>query len=256
MQYDIRVHAAHAALVVALGIAVSFITSAVVASRADKARGEQAARAAPDLTVKGSARQRVESDRAVWQIYVRGDGRTLADGFAVLEAGAQRVREFLGESGFGDGEIGLAAIDTETHYVRDAEGNETPEIAGYTMRRTFTVSTPDVRRIEQAAGRVTALIEQGVHVTSGAPEYYVTQLPRMRVELMELASADARARAEKIATSTGCRLGPLRDAQMGVLQVVRPYSTEVASYGLYDTGTIEKDVQAVVSATFSIASTP
>jgi hypothetical protein len=69
---------------------------------------------------------------------------------------------------------------------------------------------------------------------------------------MAAASADARARAEKIAHSTGCKLGVLRDAQMGVLQVTRPDSTETSDYGMYDTSTIEKDVQAVVTATFRI----
>ena len=72
---------------------------------------------------------------------------------------------------------------------------------------------------------------------------------------MAAASADARLRADNIASATGAALGELRDARMGVLQITRPLSTEVSSWGIYDTDTIEKDVRAVVTATFGIAPT-
>jgi hypothetical protein len=39
---------------------------------------------------------------------------------------------------------------------------------------------------------------------------------------------------------------------MGVLQITRPHSTEVSSYGIYDTDTIDKDVRAEVSVTFGV----
>lgn len=44
----------------------------------------------------------------------------------------------------------------------------------------------------------------------------------------------------------------VRNARMGVLQIVRPELTEVSSGGIYDTSTIEKDVTAVVSLTFGL----
>ena len=39
---------------------------------------------------------------------------------------------------------------------------------------------------------------------------------------------------------------------MGVMQITRPNSTEVAGYGLYDTTTVEKDITAVVTVTFGV----
>ena len=44
---------------------------------------------------------------------------------------------------------------------------------------------------------------------------------------------------------------PWRD-RMGVLQITRPNSTDVSSYGIYDTSTIEKDVSVVVTTTFGL----
>ncbi len=253
MEYHVRLHLTTAAIVIALGCAVSLITSTVVAARAYRSRAAQIAQQGQTITVKGSTRQRIRSDRAAWSIQVRGDGKTLPEAFAVLDAGIKQVRRFLGENGFSEPEIGLAAIATEIKYAHDEKGAPTNEIEGYGLSRRFSISTPDVQRVEQSAGRVTELIQDGVLVMSGAPEYYFTGLAQLRIDLMAAASADARARADRIAQSTGCRLDALRDAQMGVLQVTRPDSTEIADVGRYDTSTIEKDVLAVVTATFGIA---
>jgi hypothetical protein len=39
---------------------------------------------------------------------------------------------------------------------------------------------------------------------------------------------------------------------MGVMQITAPESTEVSDYGVFDTGTIEKDVTAVVNVSFAV----
>ncbi|MGD8454064.1 MAG: SIMPL domain-containing protein [Phycisphaerae bacterium] len=253
MECHVRLHAITVAIVITLGVAVSLVTSTVVAARAYRANGREAVRRDQTIVVKGSTRQRIVSDRAVWQIEVGGRGAELREAFGNLATATERVRRFLGDMGFRDAEIGLAAIRTTEHYARDAKGNRTREVAEYSLGRQFTVTTADVQAVNQSAGRVTELLQEGLHVISYAPRYYYTQLAQLKIDLMAAASADARARAEQIATSAGCRLGELRDARMGVLQVTEPLSTDVSDYGLYDTDTIDKDVQAVVTATFGIA---
>jgi hypothetical protein len=39
---------------------------------------------------------------------------------------------------------------------------------------------------------------------------------------------------------------------MGVFQITAPYSTEVSDYGMYDTSTIDKQITAIVKASFEI----
>ena len=41
---------------------------------------------------------------------------------------------------------------------------------------------------------------------------------------------------------------------MGVLQITQPLSRKVSGEGVYEKSTIEKDVQAVVTATFQVES--
>lgn len=253
MTYEVRVRALNVAIVAAVGFAVSLITSTTVAARAYTQHGRAALASDESITVKGSVRRRITSDQAVWQISVQGRAATLADAFGRVDGAVARVQKFLTDAGFQGGEIGLGAIDTSTYYANDEHGNQTRQIAEYLLTRRFCIATSDVLRVLRSAGRVTELINEGIEVISFAPAYYYTKLADLKVDLMAEASADARARAEKIAAHTGARLGTLRDARMGVLQITAPFSTETADYGIYDTGTIEKDVTAVVTATFRLS---
>jgi hypothetical protein len=252
MEHHVRVNWLGAAVVLALGLGVSVVTSTIVAGRAYQQRAVDAGRAGQSVSVKGSARVRVKSDLAVWHIRVRGEGPKIEEAFAKLEEGAQRVQAFLTKAGFAPEGVKLSAIETNTFYKRDEKGNSTREVSGYALTRSFGVSTPEVERVLNAAGGVTQLIREGVLVESSAPEYYYSKLPDMRVSILGEASKDARARADEIAKNTGARVGEVRSAQMGPLQVVQPNSTDVSSGGMYDTATIDKDITAVVTINFGL----
>lgn len=252
MDYNVRFNLAKTAALVVGAAIVSVATSAVVASRAYVTRGEQAVRADQTITVKGSTRKRITSNQAVWHIGVRGEHKDLKEAYAILDAGVVRVRKFLADKGFKDAEISLEAINTTEFHARDAKGNETREITAYHLSRGFDVVSRDVQRVARAAGDVTKFIQDGVLVISCQPAYYDTDLPGLKVDLMTDAAKDARSRADRIADAAGCRVAEVRSAHMGVLQVTRPFSTDVSDEGMYDTETIEKDVQAVVTVNFRI----
>jgi hypothetical protein len=252
MEHRIRLNLAVTALVAVISVGASLVTSTVVAARAYEHRVASIERKERTITVKGSTRQRIRSDRAVWSIEVLGQNEDLQQAYATLERGVEHVRDFLQQRGFTPTEFDLNAISTETLYARDDKGNRTHEAVGYALQRSFVITTSDVDRVRRSAGEVTELIKDGVMVFSRRPEFYYTKLPSLKVDLMGAASSDARARADAIAVKAGCRITDVQSAHMGVLQITRPLSTEVASYGIYDTSTIEKDVRAVVTATFRI----
>lgn len=252
MDRTVRISAMGTALVLAAGVVVSIVTSTLVVSRSMEQRTRAMARARQDITVKGSSRQRVLSDTAVWDIAVSGEAPTLEGAYGIIEESASRIRGFLTQKGFAPGDVALSAIDTDTHYRRDGKGEPTREVSGYTLRRTFTVTSADCRKVDAAAAEVTALIKDGVKVASAQPRFYFSKLPDLKVQILGDAAKDARGRADEIVKNAGGTVGPVRDAQMGVMQITRPNSTETSGYGMYDTSTIEKDVTAVVTVTFGV----
>ena len=110
----------------------------------------------------------------------------------------------------------------------------------------------DIDKIGQIAREATELINQGILIESMAPEYLVTKLGEIKIEMLAEASKDAKVRAEQIAKSTGSSIGSVRTARMGVLQITPADSTEVSDSGMNDTSSLEKDITAVVNIGFAV----
>ncbi|WP_420795975.1 SIMPL domain-containing protein [Desulforamulus profundi] len=96
------------------------------------------------------------------------------------------------------------------------------------------------------------LIEQGVVFESQPPQYFYTKLNDLKVNMLAEATKDAKLRAEKMASSTGSRIGSQRSAKMGVFQITAVNSNEISDYGINDTSSIEKEITAVVNVEFSV----
>jgi hypothetical protein len=252
MEYRVRVNLLSTAIVIALGVIVSTITSTVVAARAYQSRVRQQASSQREITVKGSARERVTSDLGMWTVTVSGEGKTLPEAFGVLDTGTTKVAAFLKDQGFADAEVVMDAIETKNHYAPDANGKPTWNVEGYELSRQVTVTSHTLGKMAGAAADVTKLIKDGVVVSSSRPRFYYTKIADMKVKILGEAAKDAMTRAVEIAKNSGGSVGGVRNVQMGVLQITEPNSTEVRSEGIYDTDTIDKDVSAVVTVTYGI----
>ena len=243
-----------ASAVLAIGAAGGLIGSSALAARAYQDRAVQDQKRRQELSVTGSARQRIKSDLGVWRVRAYGRGRDLKTAYQNLKETCDRVQKFLDTRQFKQAEIALSAVDTTTHYMKDKDGRETREVAEYSLDREFTVTSAQLPTVTSAAAEVTELLQEGLHVVSMAPAYYYTRMAELKMEALGEASKNARLRAELIACNSGCRVGEVRQASVGVLQITRPHSTDVSSSGIYDTTTVGKDVNAVVHLTFTIQS--
>ncbi len=83
-------------------------------------------------------------------------------------------------------------------------------------------------------------------------EYFVSNLADIKAEMLALATADAKVRAEEIAKSSGNKVCGLLSARSGVFQIRKPLSTDVSDYGIYNTSSKEKEIAVTVTATFKI----
>ena len=79
-----------------------------------------------------------------------------------------------------------------------------------------------------------------------------SKIEDIKLDLLAKATENARERAMTLAKSGGAKLGNIISANQGIFQVTQPLSTDTASWGIYETGTIEKDVKCVVNAEFAI----
>ena len=204
------------------------------------------------ITVTGSARKTIRADLAVWRGSFNAQAPRIEDAYAELEASARRVRAYLVAKGFSDSALVFTQVQTQTLSPRTRDGQETGQIEGYRLTQTVELRSRDVSRIATLAREATELIRQGVRFESYPPEFLVTGLADLKVEMLAAATRDAKARASEMARNAGSSIGRLRSARMGVFQVTPTNSTMVTDYGINDTSSLEKDITSVVSVSFEI----
>ncbi len=229
-------------------LAIGLIVSSLIlgwAYRATK-KGDEA------ITVTGSAKRRITSDLVVWNAGVSVQAPALADSYRSLSDNIPKIKQYLLSKGIPEDQMTISSISTTTIKKRDADGNETSEITGYSLSQRIEVKSNDVAKVAQVAREATELIDQGILIESSAPQYYYTKIGDLKVEMLGEAAKDAKERAERIASSTGNSIGSVRSAKMGVMQITAADSTDVSDYGVYDTSTIDKDMTAVVNVSFAV----
>ena len=230
-------------------LALGLIISSLIIGWSYKASKKSADEA---INVTGSAKRRITSDLVVWGAGVTEEAPALTDAYKKLSASIPRIKEYLLSKGISEDQMVISSITTTQKHARDKDGNETEEITGYSLHQSISVRSTDVVKVGQIAREATELINQGILIESEAPRYYYTQIGNLKIEMLGEAAKDAKERADKIAQSTGNSIGVVRSAKMGVLQITAADSTDVSDYGVYDTSTIEKDMTAVVNASFAV----
>lgn len=237
--------------VVILGvcIAVATIASSVILSqgfiRIMKMTREQ-------ITVTGSAQRQITSDYVVWRASFDVRDAELSQAYKKLSAELETVKRYLLAKGVREPELIVPQVLTEQLYKKDEHGNDTNEFMTYRLTQTVEVRSENVQKLTDVSRAITELIDQGVRLTSGAPEYLYRPLDGLKIEMLAEATENAKRRAQNMAHATGNRIGPIRSARMGVFQITPIHSTEVSDYGINDISSLDKKVTAVVTASFAI----
>jgi len=203
------------------------------------------------ITVTGSSTERITSDFADWTVLVSVAGSSQQQAYLALQPAVQSTVTFLKAQGLQSGEIELGNVKSEQQQVRDPRTGELRSVT-WGSSQAVKVSSPNVRKVQAVAAAIGALIGQGVPITINEPAYTYTKLAEKRVDMLAKATRDARQRAVAIAREAGSGIGPITRADTGTFQITVPNSTEMGSYGAYDTSTIEKDITAVMGVTFRV----
>jgi hypothetical protein len=209
-----------------------------------------ATRAGNGITVTGSAKTSAVADNAVWTLSVSLSSPTVGAAVKKVDSDVAALSSYLTQGGIAADALTLGAVSTYANeeYVN---GNSTGRILSYRASRDVTVRTNDVQLVSKLSQGIGTLLGTGINVNNYGPQYYISNLPELRPELMSEAMKDAKLRAESLTKAVGGSLGSLVNVKAGPIQITTPDSTMTADYGAYDTSTINKTVSATVSVTFN-----
>ncbi|HWQ82809.1 MAG TPA: SIMPL domain-containing protein [Ignavibacteria bacterium] len=245
-------------IIISSVLALSFICAALVISTTWK----KVARSNVTINVTGSASKQIKSDLGIWNGGFSNESPSMTDAYAKLKESNTKIKSYLVSFGFAEEKIKFSAINTTTLYepvkgvntggYYDGGTTSSGKILGYRLSQNVSVESEDVDKIDKLSREVTELINQGISINSEPPRFLYTKLSDLKIEMIGLASQDAKVRAEQIAKATGDKVGEVRSSKTGVMQVNAKNSTEVSDYGINDTSSLEKTITAVVNVTFSI----
>jgi hypothetical protein len=234
--------------------AVTIIVAAVIMSLAIGGGLMQvgsgfASRSSDGITVTGSAKTTATADNAVWVLNVSLSSPTVATAVNKVDADVAALSKYLTAGGIPADGLTLGAVATFAN-EEFVNGNTTGRILSYRATREVTVRSNDVQLISKLSQGIGTLLATGINANNYGPQYYISNLPELRPQLMAEAMKDAKVRAEALTKAVGGNIGSLVNVKAGPIQITTPDSTMTADYGAYDTTTIEKTVTATVSVTF------
>ena len=201
------------------------------------------------LSTTGSATKVVDSDLAKltsnFSRVVFED--KLKEGYTLMAQDEAKVVEFLKNNNITEEEYILSPIRMYEEYNYNKSSYEEKQ---YNLTQEVIITSTDIEKVKSLSQKANDLIKLDVIYQTNSPEYYYTKLPEERINLLPEAVKDAQERAEAIAASTDRKVGTLKSADMGVVQVMQPDSTDISSYGTYDTSTVKKEIMITVKANF------
>lgn len=204
------------------------------------------------ITVTGSAKREISSDLGILRGSVQATGATAEAAYQSLLRQRPVVINYLKEQGFGEADINLTTINLNPIFELNNQGFSTNRVLEYNANQTIEVKSKDVEKIKSISLEITSLVNQGISFSVFPPEYHYTKLADLKIDIQADAAKDALNRARKIAEATGSTLGPISNARMGVLQITPVNSNLISDYGINDVSSIEKEITAVVNASFRL----
>jgi hypothetical protein len=176
------------------------------------------------VTVKGLVEREVKSDQAVWTLGLRRVSETLPDAHTRISADRDAAVAFLKKQGFPDAEIERQPTRTVDKLAREYGQPQPSDRFRYVVTTAVVVRTANVDLVRTALGMTEDLLKAGVVLDGereGAanPRYIVSKFNDLRPQLLADATKNARATAQQFAADSGARVGGIRSANQGSIQI-------------------------------------
>jgi len=207
------------------------------------------------ISVTGLGETSFVSDLIVWRGGFSRKDVDLKKAYADLNNDRVFIKKYLLSKGIKEKQLVFSSvvITKEFDYVTDNSGNNIPNFTGYKLEQTIEVESKEVDKVEGISRQVSELINSGVEFYSESPEYYYTKLSELKLKMISQATKDAKNRAMKIAENAGSSLGRLKNADMGVFQIVAQNSSEDYSWGgSFNTSSKNKKANITIKMNFML----
>ena len=175
------------------------------------------------VQVKGLSEREVSADLAVWPINITLTGNDLPILKESIEAQNKAVYDFFIQQGFDKNDLTRGSTNISDARANIYNSDQRNVQFRYLAKSEFTVRTSDIERLQKALSASLELISGGILIGSKNTwrpiEYIFTGLNKLKPEMIEEATKNAREVAEKFARDSDANVGDIRIARQGLFTI-------------------------------------
>lgn len=237
---------------VAAIFAISILGASIALAYAYKTRGDRPG----NISVTGLGSIDFESDEISWSGVFETTDRDLTKGFERIRAHKKVVEQYLNSKGIQDSEISFRQVNTDEQErsVYNENGKYVgSEFETFVLRQEVRIYSKELDKVIGVSREISELLEEGVDIQSYNPKFYYSELDKLKLNLIEQASENGRIRAEQIAKNSKSTLKGLKNARLGVFQILGYNSGESYSWsGTFNTSSRWKTASITVKMDFEV----
>lgn len=201
------------AALIAVGLIVlGFFIKSGVSSFADNDRV---------VNVKGLAEMEVQANKVTWPLVYKELGNDLLTLYNDINKTNNAIIAFLKKNGITEQEISINAPDIIDMQAERYNNNNVP--FRYNVTSVIIVTSNQVDKVRKLISEQSELLKQGIAVSGGDYRYNVqydyTDLNKVKPQMIEEATKNARAAAEKFAKDSDSKLGKIKRAYQGQFSI-------------------------------------
>ncbi|MEX0722822.1 MAG: SIMPL domain-containing protein [Gracilimonas sp.] len=174
------------------------------------------------VTVKGLAEEEHLADIVIWPIQFTEASNQLTEIYDNLESSGEKVRTFLTDRGISEDEI---SVSTPLVTDKSAQrwGGQNDAQFRFVADQTVTIYSENVEQVREVMSQLADLGKQGITLSGDEyqvkPEYIFNSLNEIKPQMIEAATKEARAVAEKFAEDSNSKLGKIKTAYQGQFSI-------------------------------------
>ena len=174
------------------------------------------------VTVKGLSEREVPADKVIWPLVYKELGNDPAEMYDRLATKNRKVIDFLKEKGISEKEICESAIQVSDRQADSYDQNNV--LYRYKATSVITVTSSQVELIRKIMQSQSELMKMGIALVTeeygtNIVKYEFTGLNKIKPDMIEESTKNARATAEKFAKDSESKLGKIRSASQGQFSI-------------------------------------
>ena len=178
------------------------------------------------VTVKGLAEREVLANKVVWPLPYKCVSNDMQQLYDNIEKNRDIVLSFLQEGGITDNEIVISAPAVTDRLAQSYIPDNMK--FRYQAEAVITVISPQVEKVIELMGKQIELMKDGVIISdeySYQTQFEYTALNDIKPAMVEEATRNARAVAQKFAEDSDCKLGNIKQATQGQFSITSDETT-------------------------------